>query len=87
MSTPELTSAPKQISVGMTWLFAIVGGAAVGNLYWAQPLLATIAKSLDVPIGSAGALVTISGTNLTGASAVMFLAGATIESLKLARGA
>ena len=59
MSTPELTSAPKQISVGMTWLFAIVGGAAVGNLYWAQPLLATIAKSLDVPIGSAGALVTM----------------------------
>ncbi len=59
MSTPELTSGPKQISVGMTWLFAIVGGAAVGNLYWAQPLLATIAKSLDVPIGSAGALVTM----------------------------
>ncbi len=36
----------------MTMLFAIVGGSAVGNLYWAQPLLATITTSLgvDVPI-------------------------------------
>lgn len=51
-STPGMSGA-------MTLLFAIVGGAAVGNLYWAQPLLAAIAKSLDVPIGSAGALVTM----------------------------
>ncbi|MFK0333553.1 MFS transporter [Rhizobium sp. NPDC090275] len=59
MSATELPSTPKRMSGGMTWLFAIVGGAAVGNLYWAQPLLATIAKSLGVPIGSAGALVTM----------------------------
>ncbi len=59
MSTTKLPSASNRISGGMTWLFAIVGGAAVGNLYWAQPLLATIAKSLGVPIGSAGAMVTM----------------------------
>ena len=32
---------------GLTLLFAIAGGAAVGNLYWSQPLLGVIAESLD----------------------------------------
>ena len=44
---------------GLTLLFAIAGGAAVGNLYWAQPLLADIAVSLGVSTGAAGLLVTL----------------------------
>ncbi|MEV4316856.1 MFS transporter [Actinocrispum sp. NPDC049592] len=41
-------------------LFAIAGGAAVGSLYYAQPLLDLIARDLRVPQESAGLLVTAS---------------------------
>jgi predicted MFS family arabinose efflux permease len=43
----------------LTLLFAVAGGAAVGNLYWAQPLLSEIAGSLGVSIGAAGTLITV----------------------------
>ncbi len=42
----------------LTLLFAIAGGAAVGNLYWAQPLLDFIARDLRTDTAVAGALVT-----------------------------
>ncbi len=42
----------------LTFLFAVAGGAAVGNLYWAQPLLDFIARDLRTDSGSAGWLVT-----------------------------
>src|SRR6201995_4183981 len=42
----------------LTLLFAVAGGAAVGNLYYVQPLLAVIAASLHVSSSSAGLLVT-----------------------------
>lgn len=42
----------------LTFLFAVAGGAAVGNLYWAQPLLDFIAADLDASTASAGLLVT-----------------------------
>jgi predicted MFS family arabinose efflux permease len=42
----------------LTFLFAVTVGAAVGNLYWAQPLLAEIADSLGISAGTAGLLVT-----------------------------
>lgn len=42
---------------GMTLLFAVTGGAAVGNLYWAQPLLANIAAALGVSLAEASALI------------------------------
>lgn len=47
------------ISLGLTLLFAFVGGAGVGNLYWAQPLLGDIAAQLGVVPGTAGLLVTL----------------------------
>jgi predicted MFS family arabinose efflux permease len=47
------------ITLGLTLLFAIVGGAGVGNLYWAQPLLGDIAAELGVLPGTAGLLVTL----------------------------
>jgi len=50
-------------SAGMTpartLLFAVAGGAAVGNLYWAQPLLDDIARTLDTSVSLAGLLVTL----------------------------
>lgn len=41
-----------------TLLFAVAGGAAVGNLYWSQPLLDFIARDLRTDPGAAGWLVT-----------------------------
>ena len=52
-------NSPTRMSGAMTLLFAVAGGAAVSNLYWAQPLLAQIAESLGVPVGRAGLLVTM----------------------------
>ncbi|GAB2747519.1 MFS transporter [Sinomonas soli] len=43
---------------GLTLLFALASGAAVGNLYWAQPLLETIASEFHTTTASAGWLVT-----------------------------
>jgi predicted MFS family arabinose efflux permease len=43
---------------GLTLLFAVAGGAAVGNLYWAQPLLDFIARDLHASTAEAGWLVT-----------------------------
>ncbi|WP_375430589.1 MFS transporter [uncultured Friedmanniella sp.] len=42
----------------LTFLFALAGGAAVGNLYWSQPLLDFIARDLRTDTASAGWLVT-----------------------------
>jgi predicted MFS family arabinose efflux permease len=42
----------------LTLLFAVAGGAAVGNLYWSQPLLDFIARDLRTDTASAGWLVT-----------------------------
>ena len=39
-------------------LLAVACGATVANLYYAQPLLDTIARELDVSSGTAGLLVT-----------------------------
>ena len=51
--------SPRRMTGAMTLLFAVAGGAAVGNLYWAQPLLEEIAASLGVPAAVAGLLVTV----------------------------
>ncbi|SDY94609.1 Predicted arabinose efflux permease, MFS family [Asanoa ishikariensis] len=42
----------------LTFLFAVTAGAAVGNLYWAQPLLDVIAEDLGASTTGAGWLVT-----------------------------
>lgn len=46
------------MSGALTLLFALSGGVAVGNLYWAQPLLGTIGTDLGVSTGLTGLLVT-----------------------------
>jgi predicted MFS family arabinose efflux permease len=42
----------------LTLLFAVAGGAAVGNLYWAQPLLELIAADLRASTVASGWLIT-----------------------------
>jgi predicted MFS family arabinose efflux permease len=47
------------ISPALTLLFALAGGASVGNMYWAQPLLQDIAVTLGVTPSTAGLLITL----------------------------
>ncbi|MFZ0531277.1 MAG: MFS transporter [Propionicimonas sp.] len=53
-----LSTTSPGLSRGLTWLFALAAGAAVGNLYLAQPLLVQMAADLGVEPTSAGLLVT-----------------------------
>lgn len=64
-------SARRGMSGGATFLFALAGGAAVGNLYWAQPILDTIAAGLGVSVSTAGLLIT--ATQIGYAVGVFFL--------------
>lgn len=59
MSQPSGNTTSSGITKGKTIFFAIAGGVAVGNLYWAQPLLAVIAEALDRSVGHAGLLITV----------------------------
>lgn len=47
------------ISLGLTLLFAVAGGIAIGNLYLTQPLLTVIVNDIGAPTGTAGLFVTI----------------------------
>ncbi|MFK0159462.1 MFS transporter [Streptomyces sp. NPDC090493] len=52
------TASRNPMTRGLTFLFAAAGGAAVGNLYWAQPLLGFIAGDLHASTAAAGWLIT-----------------------------
>lgn len=47
------------IGAGLTLLFAVASGVAVGSLYLAQPLIETIAVSFGADASSAAILVTV----------------------------
>ncbi|RKR86818.1 putative MFS family arabinose efflux permease [Micromonospora pisi] len=49
---------PETMSRRLTFLFAVAAGAAIGNLYWAQPILGFIAGDLRAATATAGWLVT-----------------------------
>ncbi|MFY1691185.1 MFS transporter [Plantactinospora sp. WMMB782] len=57
MAAPRVAPLP-ELSPRLTFLFAVAAGAAIGNLYWAQPILGFIAADLRVGTGTAGWLVT-----------------------------
>ena len=47
-----------RLSRAMVLLFAVACGVSVANLYYAQPLLDTLAKSFGTSSGTAGLVVT-----------------------------
>jgi len=59
MTGANPSASAQGMSTPLVVLFAVAGGAAVGNLYWAQPLLATIGGDLGVSASTAGLLVTL----------------------------
>ncbi|MEV4412657.1 MFS transporter [Catellatospora sp. NPDC049609] len=64
-------SHPPVMGRGLTFLFALAAGAAVGNLYWAQPLLDFIAADLHTSTATAGWLITV--TQLGYATGILLL--------------
>lgn len=52
-------------------LFAICSGLAIGNLYWAQPLLVQIMDGFDLPAANGGLLVT--ATQIGYAMGILFI--------------
>ncbi len=58
MTSSPATHSHPAMTRGLTLLFAVAAGAAVGNLYWAQPLLEAIAGDLHASAAAAGWLVT-----------------------------
>jgi predicted MFS family arabinose efflux permease len=59
MTTTPSDTRTTGMSRGLTLVFAIAASAAVGNLYWAQPLLGIIGNDFSVPTGSTGLIVTV----------------------------
>lgn len=57
---PERSPGAGGIGRGLVLLLAVACGAAVANLYYAQPLLSTLGHALGVSSGTAGLLVTVS---------------------------
>ncbi|MFF1602863.1 MFS transporter [Streptomyces mirabilis] len=53
------TTPSRGMTRSLTLLFAFAGGLAVGNLYWAQPLIDFIAGDLHASPASAGWLITV----------------------------
>ena len=58
LGSPAANNQPKRLTRGVLLLFAIAGGVAVGNLYWAQPLLNLIGRDLGASTHTAGWLIT-----------------------------
>ena len=54
---PATTPAAPPMSNALLTLFALAAGLAIGNLYWAQPLLAHMAADFGQPAERAGCLI------------------------------
>jgi predicted MFS family arabinose efflux permease len=58
-TTQATGTARFKLSRGLTLLFAVAGGTAVANVYFAQPLLVTLGRDLSISTATVGAVVTL----------------------------
>ncbi|MEJ2860091.1 MFS transporter [Actinomycetospora flava] len=84
MSADTGTTAQQQtIGRARTLLLAVLCGAAVANIYYAQPLLHTIGAAFGVGDGTAGLLVTASQVGYAAALALLVPLGDLLERRRL----
>lgn len=82
--TPRADRTPDaRLGRGTVLLLAVVCGAAVANIYYAQPLLPVVADALRVSEGSAGLLVTASQVGYAAALALLVPLGDVLERRRL----
>jgi predicted MFS family arabinose efflux permease len=77
------TEGTRTIGRARTLLLAVVCGAAVANIYYAQPLLHTIGEAFGVGDGTAGLLVTASQVGYATALALLVPLGDLLERRRL----
>jgi predicted MFS family arabinose efflux permease len=82
MST-ETQAAPTHLGRPTVLLLAVVCGAAVANIYYAQPLLPVVARAFSVGEGQAGLLVTASQIGYALALAFLVPVGDVLERRRL----
>jgi predicted MFS family arabinose efflux permease len=83
MSTQTDTGAPTHLGRPTVLLLAVVCGAAVANIYYAQPLLPVVARAFSVGEGEAGLLVTASQIGYAVALAFLVPIGDVLERRRL----
>jgi predicted MFS family arabinose efflux permease len=83
MSTQADTGAPTHLGRPTVLLLAVVCGAAVANIYYAQPLLPVVARAFSVGEGEAGLLVTASQIGYALALAFLVPVGDVLERRRL----
>ena len=82
MST-QAQAAPTHLGRPTVLLLAVVCGAAVANIYYAQPLLPVVARAFSVGEGEAGLLVTASQIGYAVALAFLVPLGDVLERRRL----
>lgn len=75
--------APARLTRSMILLFAVACGIAAANLYYAQPILDTMARSLGVGAGTAGLIVTFSQIGYASGLALLVPLGDLLNRRKL----
>jgi predicted MFS family arabinose efflux permease len=80
------SSEQRKLPSSLVLLMAIACGAAVANIYYAQPLLSTIAHDFSVSDGTAGLLVTASQVGYAAGLVLLVPLGDLIERRRLITG-
>ncbi|MGE8154507.1 MFS transporter [Pseudomonas vancouverensis] len=70
-TTQPFVQQTSELSPALIWLFSVTCGLAVANVYFAQPLLDSIARSLDVAPAMIGVVVT--ATQVGYAAGLLFI--------------
>lgn len=82
----NVSAAERRLSPRLVLLMAVACGAAVANLYYAQPLLSTIAHDFSTSDGTAGLLVTASQVGYAAGLVLLVPLGDLLERRRLITG-